>query len=370
MPDAPPPFAASPLSSPTAAASGDGGSTPQLAHRAVTVAAIALGLALLVLIAYVSASALFLLFGALLLASIFCGLARLLQRLGLPRWLSLLLVYLLTFAIIVAPVAWGGVALAGQFNELLASVRDQANQLLGRLGEMGLPVGEDSAGQELQTLLPQPSGLASSVGQALFGALGALGNFFVLLFLAIFISWQPTLYRDGLVSLFPKAKRARVAEVLEKSAHSLLMWVAGDAISMATIFSVSWIGLSLIGINNAFLLALQAGLFAFIPTLGPFVAGVIIVLAGLAQGVDMALWALGVYVLIQGVESNVTQPIAQRLTTSLPPALTLGAQIIFGLLFGLAGFILAVPLMAVLVTMVREFYVEDVLGGPVDGARS
>lgn len=190
----------------------------------------------------------------------------------------------------------------------------------------------------------------------------------MVLFLAIFVSWQPSLYRDGLVSLFPKEKRARISEVLKKAAHSLILWVAGDAISMALIFTVSWAGLLLIGVNNAFLLALQAGLLAFVPTVGAFVAGAIIVLAALAQGVDMALWALGLYLLIQGVESNVAQPIAQRYTTSLPPALTMGAQVIFGLLFGLLGFVLAVPVVAVVRTLVRELYIDDVLGGPVKSA--
>ncbi|WP_062209293.1 AI-2E family transporter [Aureimonas sp. AU12] len=340
--------------------------TANFAYRTVTAAAIVLAMVLLVVIFTVAASAFFLIFGSLLLAAIFCGLGRLLQRTGLPRWAAMLTVFLVTLALIIVPVLWGGLAVVQQFSQLLSGVRDQANTLLASLADLGLPVSPDTTANDLESMLPNPSGLVSSAGKAVFSALGGLGNFFVLLFLAIFIAWQPGLYRDGLVSLFPKEKRARIADVLEQSAHSLIMWVAGDAISMAMIFSISWVGLWAIGINNAFLLALQAGLLAFIPTLGPFVAGVVIVLAGLAQGVDMALWALGVYVLIQGVESNVAQPMAQRFTSALPPALTLSVQIIFGLLFGLLGFVLAVPFVAVLVTMVRELYVVDVLGGPVE----
>lgn len=348
----------------------DGDGSARLARRTVVVAAIVGALLLLVLVAYTAASALLLIFAALLIAAIFCGLARLLQRLGLPRWLSLLLVYLFSFALLIAPVAWGGVALVQQFSDLLTAVRDQAGSLLARAGDLGLPVERltqgGSEGDAIQSLLPNSGGLVSQAGTALFALLGGIGNVFVVLFLAVFISWQPEIYRDGLVSLLPKAKRRRVAEVLDQSAHSLILWVLGDAISMTIIFTVSWIGLSMIGMNNSFLLALQAGLLAFIPTLGPFVAGVIIVLAGLAQGAEMALWALGVYLLIQGVESNVAQPIAQRWTSSLPPALTLSVQIVFGILFGVLGFVLAVPIVAVMVTLVRELYVEDVLGGPVE----
>lgn len=338
----------------------------RLAYRTVTMAAIVLGMILTVVVFAWASSAFFLIFAGLLIAAIFCGLARLLQRLGLPRVAALGLVYLLTFALIIAPVAWGGVTLVQQFNDVLAGVRNQADQLMASLSQMGLPVEKEIGSGDLQSLLPDPSGFVSSAGRALFGALGGLGNFFIVLFLAIFVSWQPRLYRNGLVSLFPKEKRARIGEVLDKSAHSLLMWVAGDAVSMALIFSVSWVGLWAIGVNNAFLLALQAGLLAFVPTLGAFVAGVIIVLAALAQGVDMALYALGLYIVLQGIESNIAQPIAQRYTTALPPALTMSAQVIFGLLFGILGFVLAVPVVAALMTLVQELYVEDVLGGPVE----
>ncbi|GGE06774.1 AI-2E family transporter [Aureimonas endophytica] len=338
----------------------------RLALDTVLVTGIVLAMLVLALVVYAAAPAFLIVFASLLVAAIFCGIARLPQRLGLPRGVALLLVYLLVFAALLAPLAWGGVSLAQQFNDLLAAVRQQAEGVLRTLSQSGLPLGDEKTLGDLQQFLPNPSGVFSSAGRAVLGALGGLGNLFVVLFLAIFISWQPGLYRDGLVSLLPKTKRARVAEVLGKSAHSLIMWVAGDAISMATIFAVSWIGLALIGINNAFLLALQAGLLAFVPTIGPFVAGVVIVLAGLAQGPQMALWALGVYLLIQGVESNVAQPIAQRMTSALPPALTLSVQIVFGILFGLLGFVLAVPMVAVIVTLVRELYIDDVLGGPVE----
>ena len=80
----------------------------------------------------------------------------------------------------------------------------------------------------------------------------------------------------------------------------------------------------------------------------------------------MALWALGVYLLIQGVESNVAEPIAQRFTSSIAPALMVGAQLLFGVLFGLLGLILVVPMLAVAQTLVSELYVKDVLGGPVE----
>ncbi|WAJ28632.1 AI-2E family transporter [Antarcticirhabdus aurantiaca] len=325
-------------------------------------AAILCGIALLVY----AGSVFLIVFAGLLFAAIFRGLANALHRLGVPVKLGLVVVVLLFLALLGLSIAYGGVTLVGQFRDLLRGVESQAGQLISNIENQGLPLVGDGGPIEpgqLASLLPNPQGLFTSAGQAVFGALGALGNLFVIFFLAVFVAWQPSLYRDGLVSLFPKDKRERVREVLKKSAHALVMWVAGSGISMLTVFVVSWAGLWLIGMPNAFLLALQAGILAFIPTLGAFVAGVVIVLAALGEGMTMALWALGIYVLIQGVESNITTPIAQRYMTALPPALTLGFQILFGLLFGLLGFVMAVPFLAVLIVLVREFYVEDALGG-------
>ncbi|KQT42902.1 hypothetical protein ASG43_15190 [Aureimonas sp. Leaf454] len=338
----------------------------RVASDTLVVTGIVLASVLLVLVVYAASTAFLLVFAALLLAAIFCGLGHLLQRLGLPRAIAMVAVYLLALAAIVVPIAWGGIALVQEFNSLLAGALKQADRLWTMLGDMGLPVGGEDGkpmASTLQDLLPNSSGLAASAQKAIFSFLGGFGNLFVVVFLAIFISWQPRLYRSGVTSLFPRHKRARIGDVLDRSARSLILWVAGDAISMATIFVVSWAGLWLISMPNAFLLALQAGLLAFIPTLGAFVAGVIILLSALAVSPEMALWALGVYVLIQGIESNVTTPIAQRYMTALAPALTLGFQILFGLLFGLLGFILAVPFLAVLKVLVDELYIRDVLGG-------
>ena len=321
----------------------------EIARRTTPAAAIVIAMVVLVVMFYYAALAFFIVLGALLVATIVDALS----RLGLPRSFALAIVFLAFLALIAAGVWWGGATIADEASALVGMVREQAASVLSRLEEWGLI--DDAAAIEdanISELMPSA------------GVVSSAGNVFIVLFLAAFIAWQPALYRNGFVSLFPKARRARIADTVDDSAHALRMWIAGDAISMMTVFAVSWIGLWLIGMPYAFLLAVQAGLLAFIPTLGAFVAGLPIILTGLSVSPTMALWGLGIYILIQFVESNVTTPIAQRFTTSLPPALTLGAQLLFGILFGLAGVILAVPAVAILLVVVNNLYVDDALGGP------
>lgn len=342
------------------------GAEARFTHRtliavAIVAAAIA-GAAMFV----VASQAFFLIFGALVLAAIFCGLARQIERLGLNGKLSLILTYLLLFLLLGGGIAWGGFTIVQQFQDLLKLLQDQADQLPQRLDNSTIPGASLLSDMSPKEFLPSASGFFSSASQTAFSVMGGLGNAFIVLFLAIFVSFQPQTYSRGIVSLFPRKKRPLISRTLKRSAHELILWLGGQAISMATIFVVSLGGLLAIGMPSALLLALQAGLLAFIPTIGPFIAGVVIVLAGFADSPSMALWGLGVYLVVQGLESNVTQPVAQRWMTALPPALTLGAQLVFGLLFGIVGLALVVPLVAVLKVLVEDLYIDHTLGGPFD----
>ena len=336
----------------------------RFAHRTLIVVGIVTAAGLLVYVLATASYAFFLIFAGLVLAAVFCGVAAALEKIGVPRTAGLIAAYLGLIVLLAAGAAWGGIALVSQIGDLPRMVNTQIDRLPDALQQLGIP---DISADTLRRYLPDVSGLFSSASKTAFSVLGAVGNALIVLFIAIFVSFQPAMYRRGIVSLFTRNQRDRVDRALTHSASELILWLAGQGISMSTIFIVSLIGLYAIGMPNAFLLALQAGLLSFIPTLGPFVAGIVIVFAGFAASPQMAFWGLAVYLVIQAVESNVSQPIAQRYMSALPPALTLGAQLVFGVLFGLVGVALVVPFIAVVKNLVEELYIRDALGGPYEG---
>jgi predicted PurR-regulated permease PerM len=124
----------------------------------------------------------------------------------------------------------------------------------------------------------------------------------------------------------------------------------------------TWAGLALVGMPGALLLGLQAGLVNFIPYLGPVIAAVPILLAAMAQGTTMVLWALGVHVVIQVLEGYVLAPMIQKRAVDVPPVLTRAAVLVFGAFFGALGIALATPVVAALKVAVVRLYVEDYLG--------
>jgi predicted PurR-regulated permease PerM len=206
-------------------------------------------------------------------------------------------------------------------------------------------------------------GLFGGAAQVIRAVFGGLTGAALIFFLAVFFAWEPALYKSSIVSLVPADRRARFADVLSKARSGLAWWLAGQGISMALIFVLTFILLTLVGMPLALLLAVQAGLLAFIPILGPFLAGVVIVVVGLAESPFMALYGLGAYLLIQFVETNFLAPIVQERTVRLPPAFTLAFQLVFAVLFGFLGLALAVPIAAAGKVFIEELYVKDRLGG-------
>src|SRR5438132_5216293 len=129
---------------------------------------------------------------------------------------------------------------------------------------------------------------------------------------------------------------------------------------MFAVFVVTSIGLAIIGIQGAFILGIQAGLLAFIPTLGALIGGLIVVLASLASGWVAALSAVVLFLGVHALESYVLTPIIQRQALDIPPATLFAFQILLGVVFGVWGLALALPLVAIGKVVIDHFKAEAV----------
>ena len=130
-------------------------------------------------------------------------------------------------------------------------------------------------------------------------------------------------------------------------------------LTMAAVFLVTWIGLAIIGIPSSFILGIQAGLLAFIPTVGALVAGLIVVLASLASGWVAAASAFVLFLGVHALESYILTPILQRQALDIPPATLFAFQILLGVVFGIWGLALALPLMAIVKVLIDHFKADE-----------
>jgi predicted PurR-regulated permease PerM len=191
-----------------------------------------------------------------------------------------------------------------------------------------------------------------------------LADLLLILVGGVYLAAQPKLYRTGLLKLVPPRSRQLAAEALDDSERALRLWLIGQLVAMVIIGTVTGVGLWLLGVPSALTLGIIAGLLEFVAIIGPIIAAIPALLIALTQGVDMALWTLALYVMVQQLESNLLQPIIQQKAVDLPPALLLFSIVVGGLLFGLIGVLLAAPMTVLAYVMIKRLYVLEALNTP------
>jgi predicted PurR-regulated permease PerM len=311
-------------------------------------------------------------FAAIVLAMALCTLVGVVrQRLGCGRPIALLLtlVGLLLLAVVVSAAVVP--PFVQQFQELLrqlpAAAALSVKLLRQALDQSSRMIYGKEALQWLQqswaTPLADP-GLSSGVGR-LLGLAGNLGSGLVqLLFVvavAVMIAVQPIAYREVAVLLAPSFYRRRLRQVLVHCGEALSSWMGGVLISSCCVALLAGIGLSLLGVKLVVANALLAGLLNVIPNVGPTLSTIFPMSVALLASPWKALAVLGLYVLVQHLESYVITPSVMHHQVNLLPGLTLIAQFVFTVLFGPLGLLLALPLAVSLQVVIREVLIHDVL---------
>jgi predicted PurR-regulated permease PerM len=184
----------------------------------------------------------------------------------------------------------------------------------------------------------------------------------IILAIGFYMAVAPRVYVEGVIHLVPVTRRGRAGEVLQALGRTLRWWLFGRWISMTVVGLLTTAGLWLLGVPLALTFGLLAALLTFIPYLGPIISAIPPMLLVLVQSPMQALYVVSLYLGVQGVESYLLTPLVQQRTVSVPPALTITAQVLLGLLLGTFGVILATPLIAVTLVLVKMLYIEDVLG--------
>ncbi len=308
---------------------------------------IAIGIALVVLLAH----PLLLILGALVITSMLDGGTRLLGRvLPIGRGWRLGIVVLALFLFLGWTVWLTGSQLSAQAAAMQQIIESQFERILAFASAQGFT----TAATDLQSLVTQVWGSIGKVTAAVTTAVGAIGSLFMMLVLAIFIAVEPRLYERGVAWMLPMARRANFYKTADKMAWTLRRLMFGRLIGMAVEGVGTWLLLLAGGVPMAALLGVLTGILAFLPNIGAIISGVLIVLVGFSAGVDTGLYAVFVYLAVQIVDGYLIVPVVAKKAVDLAPALVLGAQILFGALFGILGLFLADPIVAMIKVFLEE----------------
>ena len=293
-------------------------------------------------------------FGAILVATAVRGIATYLERFPFisARWsYPLVICAVLLFA--GALSYFLGPRVLTQVHEIVNAIPHSLTSIRGYLETTNW--GRDLLRLATQTFEEQRGTQALNYVAA-FGEL--ITDLIVIGAIGLFLGAHPQLYRNGLLMLFPPAKRTRVAGVLDDAGMTLRHWVLGQLIPMSVLGIGSLIGLAILDIPLAFTLALFTAAMLFIPYAGAIIAYVATALVAFAKGPTAVLSVTCVYLGIHVAEAYIITPLAQRHAVRLPAAITIFSQLLMWKLAGVLGVIVATPLAAVCLVLVQKLYVD------------
>jgi predicted PurR-regulated permease PerM len=337
-------------------------SRPEFIRRTLIVIALVLLGAMVATMVVLAADVLLVIFGGVLLAVFFDGLGDLLHQHGrVPQRVATGIVIGVSLALMIASAWLLAAEVLQQLGELGTSLTQVWNQIQERIAR-------EPWGRQLLALVTraqasgeQTANIGTSVVAALTTTLGGIANALIILFLGIYLASSPGWYRRGLLSLIPPTARRETRSLLQRMGHSLRWWLFGRAVGMLIVGIITAVGLWLLDVPLALGLGSIAAVADFVPFVGPIVAAAPGVLVASTGGAAKIGSVVALYAAIQVFEGYILTPLIERRSVQLPPALTIAAQVMLGVLIGGAGVVFATPLLVVIVLMVQHLYVEDVI---------
>ncbi|MCX7284718.1 MAG: AI-2E family transporter [Novosphingobium sp.] len=317
-----------------------------LVRREAKKAAVWFGVASLFALVVLLAQPIMVVLGGIVFAAMIDGGQRLIAKAApwIPRGLRITIVLLGALAFFVWLVIFAGGELAAQAAQLPTVIENQLSRLTAWAQGQGITMQD----LNLQQIAAQVLGSVGQITRALGGIFGGFTTAFLIFILSIYFVLEPHLYRRGLGWMLPGDSREHWEGTALRMGKALRMLLFGRLLGMAVEGIATWALLAWWGVPMAALLGLLTGLLAFLPNIGAPISGVLMILVGFSVSNQTGLFCMAVYFIVQTVDGNIIVPMVAKRTVDLAPALVLGAQLMFGLLFGILGLMLADPIVVMI----------------------
>jgi predicted PurR-regulated permease PerM len=334
----------------------------------------------LVALAIKTIDVLLLVFLAIILAVYLDALADLLQqRFGMPSALGLTLGVALSLGALVGVVLLIAPPVVAQVQDLLSNLPRYITSLDANINGIfrSIPVlrrtaaGPDGAPGLLASGLAEVMAfLRGAVVPYLKGGVELLIEGVSVIVMAIFMARHPKIYVDGAVALVPPPRRPLARAILRDLNLTLRAWVLGQIIAMLFLGLLTTVGLYFLEMPYFLAFGVFAGAAAIVPFFGTLLSTLLPALFALGAfglGKALAVAALGIGVHL--VEANFVAPVVMERQVNIPPVLTIAGVLLIGRLFGLAGLVIAVPILALVMILIRHILLGEMYGDPVSAVR-
>ncbi len=309
----------------------------------------------------------FILFVAIIMCTVIRPVVTGLHRRGLPRTAGVILVYTLLLALLIGfglllfpLIVEQGATVAGTVPTYYDSLREGIvhfpNQWIGRLGAF-LPV--TLSGLSSPPSTQQTGGqMLDSAGQALGYLASAANSLFTataLLLLAFYWTLDGPRAIQSLLLLLPQNQREIIGELIGAMESKVGFYIVGQGVLCLIVGILALVAYLLIGLPNAPVLALMAGLLEAVPMVGPLLGAIPASVIALSISPTKLVWVVVATLAIQQLENSLLVPRVMRKAVGVNPFVTLLAIFAFSSLFGVAGALMAIPIAAIVQLFLDRF---------------
>lgn len=295
-------------------------------------------------------------FAGILLAVVLSTFTEWVQRVThLRRGWAYALVILLILGLMVGAALLIGPRVVSQAGEIANVIPQSLHRAESTLNQYGWGQHVTQAAQQGLTRL----NIAQKLSTWADGIVALTTTLIVVLAVGFLAALDPGLYRNLFLQFLPEGRRSKTQELLHAIEYTLRWWFIGQLVPMTVLGIGTFLGLWLLNVPLAFILALFTALMLFIPYAGSVIAFIPSVLVALMRGPTTVVYVIALYLVIHILEGYVITPLVQRRAVRLPPAFTVVLQLLMWTVAGVLGVVIATPLGAGCLVTIKKLYLND-----------
>lgn len=217
----------------------------------------------------------------------------------------------------------------------------------------------------LRAVYDQVAEQATSVVPKVFSLVHVFISVFAVLVMSIYLALQPGIYREWLIALFPPIHRDLVRDVLRDLADALRAYIVGQLLTCTVLAAMTALGLWALGVPYFLTFGVFTGVVAVVPFFGTLLSTLLpaLFMLGGPGGGTRALYVVALGVVIHLIEGNIVSPLVMSKKIDLPPVLTITSVLVIGQLLGPLGLVIALPLLASVMVVVRRILINRIYEG-------
>jgi len=287
-------------------------------------------------------------------------------RRGVPRLLAVMFMYFVAVMVLVFMFYFLFLPLLNQSANLLSTLPGYLGELQvwNPLQNSELLSGNSaiegfSKNFSLAQIVEQINMTISSLSNGFFSTASTVFGGILSFLLVVVLSFYLSVESDGVTNFLrivtPAKNEKYIIGLWKRSQNKIGLWMQGQIVLAIIVAMLVFLGLTLLQVENALLLAILAGIFEIIPLFGPILAAIpAVTLALITNGMSSALLVIGLYIIIQQFENQLIYPLVVRKIVGVPPLISILALIIGGKLAGFVGLIISVPLATMLIEFLND----------------